>query len=131
MKASMMAIVLFTSSMVFAQVEQGKVMAVAAIDKTENAQVSEKAARAPYYLIFHEHGKLMEVVANPFHDVSRGAGPKVVSFLAKQNVSVVIAGDFGHKIATSLHEQGINYYEATGMVKKAVQEFIRQDPSKR
>ena len=30
-----------------------------------------------------------------------------------------------------LDEEGINYYEATGMVKNAVQEFIRQDPSKR
>ncbi len=131
MKGLMIAIALFLCSTVFAQVEQGKIIAVAAIDKTENAQVSEKAARTPYYLIFDEHGKLMEVMANPFHDVSRGAGPKVASFLAEQNVSVVIAGNFGHKTTIALDEEGINYYEATGTAKKAVQEFIRQNPSKR
>jgi len=131
MKTSMMAIVLFTCSMVLAQVEQGQIIAVAAIDKTEKAQVSQKAARTPYYLIFDEHGKLTEVIPNPFCDVSRGAGPKVGRFLAERNVSVVIAGGFGHKMTNALDEEGINYCEATGMVKKAVQEFIRQDPSKR
>ena len=106
MKGLMITIALFLCSAVFAQAQQGQVIAVAAIDKTEKAQVSQKAARTPYYLIFDEHGKLMEVMANPFHDVSRGAGPKVASFLAEQNVSAVIAGDFGHKIAAALDEQG-------------------------
>ena len=131
MKGFMIAMVLFSCSVVFGQVQQGQIIAVAAIDKTENAQVSEKAARTPYYLIFDEHGKLMEVMANPFHDVSKGAGPKVANFLAEKNVSVVIAGGFGHKMTNALDEEGINYYEATGTVKKTVQQFIRQNPSKR
>jgi len=131
MKGLMIAIVLFFCSVVFAQVQQGQIIAVAAIGKTEKAQVSQRAARTPYYLIFDEHGKLTEVIPNPFYDVSRGAGPKVASFLAGKNVSAVIAGGFGHKITTALDEEGITYYEATGMVKKAVQEFIRQNPSKR
>jgi len=131
MKGLMIAIVLFLCSVVFAQAQRGQIIAVAAIDKTEKAQVSQKAARTPYYLIFDEHGKLAEVIPNPFCDVSRGTGPKVASFLAEKNVSVVIAGGFGHKMTNALDEEGINYYEATGMVKKAVQEFIRRDPSKR
>ena len=111
MKGLMIAISLFLCSAVFAQVEQGKIIAVAAIDKTGNAQVSQKSARTPYYLIFDYHGKLMEVIANPFYDVSRGAGPKVASLLAEKNVTVVIAGGFGHKITTALDEEGINYYK--------------------
>ncbi len=131
MKGFMIAMVLFSCSVVFGQVQQGQIIAVAAIDKTEKAQVSKEAARTPYYLIFDEHGKLTEVIPNPFCDVSRGAGPKVANFLAEKNVSVVIAGGFGHKMTNALDEEGINYYEGTGMVKNAVQEFIRQDPSKR
>jgi len=131
MKGFMIAMVLFSSSVVFAQAQQGQIIAVAATDKTEKAQVSKEAARPPYYLIFDEHGKLVEVMPNPSCDVFRGAGPKVANFLAEKNVTVVIAGDFGHKMTNALDEEGITYYKGTGMVKKAVQEFIRQDPSKR
>ncbi|MDY6950493.1 MAG: NifB/NifX family molybdenum-iron cluster-binding protein [Thermodesulfobacteriota bacterium] len=131
MKGFMIAMVLFSCTVVFAQGEQGQIIAVAAIDKTEKAQVSKEAGRTPHFLIFDEHGKLTEVIPNPFHGVSRGAGPKVASFLAEKNVSVVIAGDFGHKMTNALEEEGITYYEATGMAKKAVQGFVRQDPSKR
>ena len=131
MKELIISMVFFPCSVVFAQVPQWPIIAVAAIDKTEKAEVSEKAARTPYYLLFDEHGKLMEVIANPFHDVSRGAGPKVASFLAGKNVTTVLADHFGHKMMTALDEEGINYYEVTGMVKKAVEEFIRQHPPKR
>ena len=44
-------------------------IAIAALKKKENSQISIQAGRAPYYLIFNEKSELLETVSNPF---SRG-----------------------------------------------------------
>jgi len=116
---------LFLCTVVFAQPQQAQIIAVATLEKTENSQISDKAAHAPYYLIFDKSGNLLEVISNPFRDAARGAGPKVADFLAGKNVTVVVAGAFGYKMAKALEEKGIKYHEATGIVKQAVEKFLK------
>ena len=116
---------LFFNAVAFAQSQQTQIIAVATFKKTESSQISDKAARAPYYLIFDKHGSLLGVISNPFHDVTRGAGPKVAGLLASKNVSVVVAGDFGHKIKSALDKKGIGHHEASGIVKNVVQDLIK------
>ena len=116
---------LFFNTAVFAQPHQAQIIAVATLEKTENSQISNKAAHAPYYLIFDKGGNLLEVVSNPFRDVTRGAGPKVADFLASKNVSIVVAGGFGHKMKSALDEKGIGYHEASGIVKNVVEDLIK------
>ena len=116
---------LFFNAVVFAQSQQTQIIAVATFKKTESSQISDKAARAPYYLIFDRRGNLLEVIPNPFHDAARGAGSKMADLLASKNVSLVVAGAFGHKMKSALDEKGIDHREAFGIVKKVVEDLIK------
>jgi predicted Fe-Mo cluster-binding NifX family protein len=116
---------LFFNTAVFAQPKQAQIIAVATLEKTENSQISDKAAHAPYYLIFNSGGNLLEIISNPFRDAVRGAGPKVADLLASKNVSVVVAGDFGHKMKSALDEKGIDHHEASGIVINVVEDLIK------
>lgn len=126
MKRFIIIVGLLLGGVGFAQAQQAKIVAVAAVDRTENSQVSSKAARAPYYLIFEKDGKLLEIISNPYHSAARRAGPKVAGLLAGKNVTVVVAGGFGHRMKAALDGEGIRSYETTGVVKKVVQELLRQ-----
>jgi len=119
------SLALFLCTVVFAQPQQAQIIAVATLEKTENSQLSDKAAHAPYYLIFDKGGNLLEVISNPFRDAVRDAGPKVADLLASKNVSVVVAGDFGHKMKSALNEKGIDQHKASGIVKKVVEDLIK------
>ena len=123
----MFGLFIFLGSVLFAQVRQVQFIAVASLDRTEKSQVSNRAARAPYYLLFDESGKLLEVIVNPFYDSARSAGPKVANLLVGKNVTIVVAEDFGSKMIAVLNKEGINYYKASGIVKKAVEELIRSN----
>ncbi|MDY7034919.1 MAG: NifB/NifX family molybdenum-iron cluster-binding protein [Thermodesulfobacteriota bacterium] len=116
---------LFFNAVVFAQSQQTQIIAVATFKKTESSQICDKAARAPYYLIFDKRGNLLGVISNPFRDATRGAGPKVADLLASKNVSVVVAGAFGHKMKSALDKKGIGHHEASGVVKNVVQDLIK------
>ncbi len=123
----MFGLFMFLGSVLFAQVRQVQFIAVASLDRTEKSQVSDRAARAPYYLLFDESGKLLEVIVNPFYDSARSAGPKVANLLVGKNVTIVVAEDFGSKMIAALNKEGINYYKASGIVKEAVEELIRSN----
>ncbi len=125
MKKFALILVLFLNSMGFAQ--QTQIIAVAAVDRTENSQICQEAARAPYYLIFNKRGKLLEVISNLFSDSARHAGPQVAALLAEKNVTVMVAGDFGQKLKIALDEKGINHLTATGVVQKAIQELLNKN----
>ena len=116
---------LFFNTAVFAQPHQAQIIAVATFEKTESSEISDKAARASYYLVFDKSGKLLEVISNPFCNDTRGAGPKVADLLTEKNVTVVVAGAFGHKMAKALEEKGIKHHEASGIVKNVVEDLIK------
>jgi len=102
----------------FTQAQQIQIIAIAALEKSENSLISPKAARAPYYSIFDERGKLLEVISNPFYNNPSSTGPRVADLLAKKNVTLVVAGAFGYKMLKALEIKGIKHYEANGAVKK-------------
>lgn len=88
---------------------------VAAQAPQADAQISEVAARAPYFVIFDGQGNLLETVANPYQQAGGGAGPQVVEFLAAKGVKIVIAGEFGAKMAAAMQANGMTARRATGM----------------
>ena len=93
MKKFTIILILFIGSIGFAQ--QSQIIAVASVGRTENSQIDQKAARAPYFLIFDKRGKLLEVISNPFIEAVRRAGPQVAALIAQKNVAIVVAGAFG------------------------------------
>jgi len=122
MKTFAFILILFIIGIGYAQ--QPQIIAVAAVGRTENIQISQKAGRAPYYLIFNQRGKLMEVISNPFSGTARRAGPQVAALLAEKNITVMVAGEFGRKLKIALDEKGIYHHVATGVVKRTVQELL-------
>ena len=125
MKKFTFVFVLLLYSVVFAQTQEIKIIAVAAVDRTGESQISQKAARAPYFLIYDNNGKLLEAVSNPFGDSARRAGPRVAEFFAEKNVTVVVAGNFGQKMKIALDKYGIRHLTVTGVVNKAIRELLR------
>ncbi len=97
-------------------------IAVAAEGKDLDAFVSQRAGRAPYYLIF-EDKKLLEVIENPFV-ASFGAGRNVATLLARKGVQVVVAGSFGPNMASILEQAGIRMVTAPGKKVREVVEGI-------
>jgi len=94
-------------------------IAIASEGKTEESEISSRAGRAPYYIIF-EKGKIVEVIKNPFAIGSGGAGWSVAHMLAEKKVDKVIAGKLGENMQTALKQKGIEYEEKSGKVKELV-----------
>lgn len=107
--------------------EEKVVIAVASEGETLDAAVSHLAARAPYFLIVDDTGKLIEAAENPCKDIRGGAGVSAANFLAEKNVTIVVAGNFGNKMIDALKAQEIAYLKFEGMVADAVDKVLKQD----
>jgi predicted Fe-Mo cluster-binding NifX family protein len=94
-------------------------IAVAANEKTQTSEISARAGRAPFYLIFDGTGVLVESVVNPFSSVGGGAGIGVAKMLASKQVTAIIAGKFGHNMTDAMNEKGIRAYEMDGRAEEA------------
>ena len=90
-------------------------IAIASENKTKESEISEKGARAPYYLIF-ENKKLIKTLKNPFAVGGGGAGWSVAYMLADEKVDLVIAGRVGPNMETALKEKGLKSKEASGKI---------------
>jgi len=101
-------------------------IAVAALKKKENSQISMQAGRAPYYLIFNEKSEILGTVPNPFKRGGGGAGFGVAKMLADEKIDMVIAGGFGKNMIEALEERGMKYLEATGDVKEALLQIEKE-----
>ena len=101
-------------------------IAIAALNKRENSQISMQAGRAPYYLIFNENFELLKSLSNPFTRGGGGAGFGVAKMLSDRNVDTVIAGGFGDNMIEALTERGMKYLEATGDVREALLQIEKE-----
>ena len=101
-------------------------IAIASVGKDENAEISPRAGRARFYLLFDESGNLLEVVSNPFSRGGGGAGFGVAKMLADKGVDIVVGGQFGENMEGALRGRGLKYYEMTGNVKGGLVRIIEQ-----
>jgi len=98
-------------------------IAIATIEDKEDSQISERAGRAPYYLIFNENGEVTESIKNPFAVGGGGAGFSVAKMLADKGVDVCVAGVIGGNMANALEERSVKHTQKTGTAKEVVLEM--------
>jgi predicted Fe-Mo cluster-binding NifX family protein len=78
------------------------------------------AARAPRILLFDARGTLLAAHVNPAAGKSGGAGPALARWLAERQVTLLIAGDVGAKLAPELQRLKIRRVKASGPAEQAV-----------
>ena len=94
-------------------------IAIAANKPSIDGDISDRAARAPYILIF-EDGELVETIKNPFAVGGGGAGWSVAYLLGEKNVDLFVAERIGPNMQRALEEQGIKYRAMTGKIRDAL-----------
>lgn len=99
------------------------IIAVAALDKNEDADISSRSGRAPYFLLFDEAGNLLDSLKNPFAVGGGGAGIATAKLLSDRSADIFVAGQIGGKMEEALKERGVRFQEKQGKAKNAVKEL--------
>ena len=105
-------------------------IAIATVGDSVTSKISEKAGRAPYYLIFDGKGIFLKSLKNPAQNRRGRASSVVVDLLVKESVKAVIAGKFGDKMKNQLKANKIEYHERAGIAKETVEKFMKNKRSK-
>jgi len=101
-------------------------IAVAAETGTETSKISDKAGRAPFFLIFDSSGAFIKAIKNPAQYQQGGASSSVTALLKKESVKTFIAVKFGAKMENNLKAAGIIYLEHSGTAKEVVESIIKK-----
>ena len=101
-------------------------IAVAAESETESSKISDKAGRAPFFLIFDGSGAFIKAIKNPAQYQQGGASSRVTTLLKKESVKTLIAVKFGAKMENNLKAAGIKYLEHSGTAKEVVESIIKK-----
>ena len=101
-------------------------IAVAAESETESSKISDKAGRAPFFLIFDGSGAFIKAIKNPAQYQQGGASSRVATLLKKESVKTLIAVKFGAKMENNLKAAGIEYLEHSGTAKEVVESIIKK-----
>ncbi len=100
-------------------------IAVAAQSNAEAAKISDKAGRAPYFLIFDCKGAFIKAIKNPAQGQRGRASASVTALLKKESVKTFIAGKFGSKMETDLQTAGIEYSSHSGTANEVVSDILK------
>lgn len=98
-------------------------IAVAAQEGREDADVSSRAGRAPYFFVYDGADRVAEVFANPFDRHEHGMGVRMADFLAGKGVRLLIARRFGKAFETALRAKGLDLRSRRGSVRDAAREI--------
>lgn len=96
-------------------------IAVAAESQGANANVSMSAARAPVYLVFDDHGTLVDSIRNPCTSVDRGAARKLLPLLNENGINKIVAGKFGDTFMALLQANNIEAILGNGEAAKIIE----------
>lgn len=99
---------------------------VAAKGNTDASEVSEVAARAPYFLIFEKSGKFLGALENPYMASRGGAGTAVVSFLEQKGATMLVAGEFGRNMTSAMSSRGMRFLKFQGSAKEAMERALEE-----
>jgi predicted Fe-Mo cluster-binding NifX family protein len=95
-------------------------IAIATDTANKDAAVSVHAARAPYYLVFDDDGRLLDTISNQYHSVEHGAALEAARLMEEHQINMLVAGNFGERFIDLLEENNIVAVTAQGPVSRVI-----------
>lgn len=86
-------------------------IAISSEGTSSSSMVASRFARAPYFLIFDDGGRLVETLENRTSGAAHGAGGKAVQILSAKKVTSVVGPMFGPNACVALKAAGIKAFE--------------------
>jgi len=97
---------------------------IAASGKEESSAVADRFARAPFFIIADESGKIIEAVENGAGAEQHGAASKALMILSEKQVSVLLVPRLGPNAIGFLKQAKMDAYCAEGLtVREAIGRF--------
>lgn len=98
-------------------------IAITSEGNTLSSLIDSRFGRCAFFAILDTDTQATEFFPNPAKELSEGAGPAAVQFIASKGVKKVIAGEFGMKIKSLLNTLNIEMLVETN---KNVSDIIKQ-----
>jgi predicted Fe-Mo cluster-binding NifX family protein len=105
-------------------------IAIAVTGDSVTSELSNRAGRAPYYLVFDGNGVFLKSLVNPSRSQGRRASLGVLGLLKKESVKTVIAGRIGAKMKKSLELNNIEYFERSGIAEEILETILKNKQNK-
>lgn len=99
-------------------------IAIATDTASIDASVSTHAARARYYLVFDDDGRLLDTISNQYHSVEHGAAIQAARLMEKHRIDMLVAGNFGERFIDLLQENNIIAVTAQGQVSHVIKNVV-------
>lgn len=88
-----------------------------------NSNIDLRFGRCSYFAFINTNNGQTEFLLNPAKELSEGAGPAAVKFIASKKAEIIIAGEFGGKIKNLLESLNIKMQTERD---KTISEIIKQ-----
>ena len=88
---------------------------IAASGKEETSQIAERFARAPFFIIADEEGKILESFANDAPGEEHGAASKAMMALSRRGVSVILVPRLGPNALGFVKQASMTAFSASGL----------------
>ncbi|MFW5946804.1 MAG: NifB/NifX family molybdenum-iron cluster-binding protein [Candidatus Natronoplasma sp.] len=98
-------------------------VAISVDGNDEKANVDERFARCPYFVIVDTEEMKYESIENEDADGAHGVAPQVVQNLSEIDIEAVITGNVGPNGYRTLVSAGIKPYKDSGEISKAVEKL--------
>lgn len=102
-------------------------IAISSDGENLNSLIDQRFGRCPYFLVADINEKNIigfKVVRNEGAEQGHGAGIKAAEQIGTLDVKAVITGQLGPNATTVLSELGIKTYSASGIINKALDDFM-------
>ena len=87
------------------------------------SNIDSRFGRCSFFAFYDTETGVIKFMVNPAKELSEGAGPAAVQFIASQSVGKVISGEFGGKIKSLLDLLKIEMQNESS---KSISEIIKQ-----
>ena len=104
-------------------------IAISASSKTIESEVDNRFGRCSYFLIITlKNGNIdnVETIENIQKDMRGGAGIAVAKMLADHNVDAILSENVGPRAMEVLNQFQISVYQANGLIKEAIKNFVEK-----